>query len=95
MLAEKRGVLQVSVTPAGGACAWVGDPGAMVPVEWPDGWTAVFTPTPQIVDSSGRTVGVAGEQINVGGGFGPAKVAQCGASVGDLVFLVEGPAPLG
>jgi hypothetical protein len=95
MLAEQRGTLQISSS-AAGACAWIGLADSPVPVEWPEGWTAVFTTLrAELFDAAGQPAAVAGEQVNVGGGFGPAKVAQCGAQVGSLVFLVQGADPLG
>lgn len=90
MLALLRGPLQIASTEAVGACAWVGAAGSVSPMEWPKGWTALFTPVPELLNSDGVVIAHAGDTLAVGGGLAPALTSGCGVRAGTPVWMVEG-----
>lgn len=68
-LAAVYGVLRGRVLKDGFASFWLGTPTAGTPLIWPEGYHASDRPL-TIHDAEGRVVGRAGEEVQLGGGFG-------------------------
>jgi hypothetical protein len=68
-----------------GACAWLGTrPAAFL---WPPGYRVRFHPT-ELIDPKGRVVGVGGERLSSGGGFGSSlNRSNCGPVSSDAWWV--------
>lgn len=74
--------------------AWVSSAvGQRVNVLWPDGYTARFAPSVELVGPIGQFVARAGDELTLGGGFMPSgEFAVCEVNVGPL-DIGGGPLP--
>jgi hypothetical protein len=80
-----EGTLEADSTDAWGA--WLKRGGVRVNVQWPPGFAIAFaSPRPQLLAPDGNVVAATGDQVSLGGGFGPGSEVFGACRVNGILY---------